>query len=203
MQSAFLPARPPQQRRRTMNSKMITSTITWIAIVALLLSVGRLAAQTADSEAITKLLMQVKVHAAEADNDANTLESYTRGNIHWQTHANQITRIKEHVNDLINDSNEMSSLRSSGSPWQQEAIDHINDLLPQVSARLTAMINHLNDNRSRTKLQAFSDYIRENQRLINKAHEMINDYADYSEAKAKSEALEEELQLTAASETGQ
>lgn len=186
-----------------MNPKTIMSAITRIAIIALLLPVGMLAAQTTDSVQISKLLTEVKMHAAAADDDANTLEGYTRGNLHYQTHATQITRIKEHVNDLIRDSNQMSSLRPLGSPWQQEAIDHVNELLPQMAAHLTAMINHLKENQSKTNLPPFHDYIRQNQRLINKAHEMVNDYVDYGEAKAKADALEKELQLTAPSSAGQ
>jgi wobble nucleotide-excising tRNase len=186
-----------------MNPKTMMSAIMRIAILALLLPVGMLAAQTTDSEAITKLMLQVKAHATQADEDAATLESYTRGRMHFQSHATQITRIKEHVNDLIRDSNEMSSIRHLGSPWQQEMIDHVNELLPQISSHLTAMIVHLKENQSRTMLPPFRDYVLQNQRLINKAHEMINDYMDYGAAKSRAEALEKELQLSTDASAGQ
>lgn len=185
-----------------MNPKSIVSAITRIAIVALLFPVGTLAAQ-ADSDAISKLMVQVKAHSAAANEDANTLESYTRSNLHWQSHATQINRIKEHVNELIRDSNELSSLRPEGSPWQQEAIDRIDAILPQMAAHLTGMINHLNDNKSQTHLQPYREYVKTNQRLINKAHEMVNDFVDFGEAKAKAETLEKELQLTTEASTAQ
>lgn len=186
-----------------MKPKSMMSAVSRIAMVALLLPVGMLAAQSADSEAVSKLLAEVKTHAAEADKDADTLESYTRSNLQYKTHATQITRVKEHVNDLIRDFNEMSLLRHLGSPWQQEAIDHINELLPQMAAHLTAMIGYMKENQSGTNLQPFRDYIHENKRLISKAHEMINDYVDYGEAKAKADALEKELQLTTPSTSGE
>ncbi|SPE29843.1 hypothetical protein SBA5_720014 [Candidatus Sulfotelmatomonas gaucii] len=68
-----------------------------------------LAAQNPDSTTISKLLEDVKSHAALADDDAHTLASYTRSNVGWQTHGTQLTRIKEHVNDLVRDGNQMSS----------------------------------------------------------------------------------------------
>lgn len=184
-----------------MNSKSITSAITRIALIALLLPVGTLAAQT-DSGAISKLLVQVKTHAAEAADDANTLESYTRANLHYQSHATQINRMKEHVNELIRDSNELSALRSEGSPWQQEAIDRIQEILPQMASHLTGMINHLNDNKSKTHMQTYREFVQSNQRLINKAHEAIDDFVDYDEAKAKADSLEKDLQLPAEASAG-
>lgn len=177
-----------------MNPKSMMAAITRIAIVALLLPVGMLAAQT-DSDAISKLLVQVRTHAAEASDDATTLESYTRGNLHYQSHATQINRMKEHVNELIRDSNELTSLRPEGSPWQQEAIDRIQEILPQMASHLTGMINHLNDNKSKTHMPAYREYVRTNQRLIDKAHQTIDNFVDYDEARAKADSLEKQLQL--------
>lgn len=184
-----------------MKPKSIMSAITRIALVALLLPVGTLAAQV-DSQAISKLLVQVKTHAAEASDDADTLESYTRGNMHYQSHATQINRMKEHVNELIRDSNELNSLRAEGSAWQQEAIDRIQEILPQMASHLTGMINHLNDNKSKTHIPAYREYVRTNQRLINKAYETIENFVDYDEAKAKADSLEKELQLPTEASAG-
>lgn len=171
------------------------------AIVAFMLPACRLAAQNADSPAVSKLLEEVKSHAAWADEDAHTLASYTRSDIGWQTHGKQLTVIKEHVNDLIRDSNQLVSVRDEGSPWQQEAIDRISNLLPEMASNLTATIQHLNDNKNHTNLKPYQDLAKANETIIHKAHEIIADFVDYSQAKAKSDALEKQLQLPAASES--
>ncbi|HEV2132797.1 MAG TPA: hypothetical protein VGR47_00915 [Terracidiphilus sp.] len=185
-----------------MKSFRLANLATGIAIVAFMLPACRLAAQNADSPAVSKLLEAVKSHAALADEDAHTLASYTRSDIGWQTHGKQLTLIKEHVNDLISDSNQLNAMRDEGSPWQQEAIDRIGTLLPEMASNLTSTIDHLNDNKNRTSLKPYRDLAKANETVIHKAHEIIADFVDYSQAKAKSETLEKQLQLPAASESG-
>lgn len=185
-----------------MKSFSFFATLCRFSVLALLLPGGMLAAQNADSPAVSKFLDQVKSHAAQADDDAHTLASYTLSNLDWRTHSTQLAAIKEHVNSLIRDSNAMAAMRDEGSPWQQEAIDQISSLLPEMASHLNATIDHLNDNQKHVNLPPYRDLARTNQTIIHKAHEMIADFVDYSEAKAKAEALEKQLQARAAAETG-
>jgi uncharacterized protein YkvS len=185
-----------------MKSLTFLTTISRLAILALLLPAGMLAAQNPDSPAITKLLDEVKSHAAQADDDAHTLASYTLSNLDWRTHASELNRIKEHVNDLIRDGNQLNTMRDEGSTWQQEAVDRIGGLLPEMASHLTATIDHLNDNQRHVNLPMYRDLALNNQTIIHKAHEIIADFVDYSEAKEKADALEKQLQLPAASESG-
>lgn len=186
-----------------MNIRTILRSLTRIVAIMLFLApVGMLAAQQADSAAISKLLPEVKLHAANAERDADTLESYTRNTLNWESHAAQIHMIRQHVNDLIQDSNELSRLRPEGSPWQQQAIDHINKLLPQISTHLSAMINHLSENQRSVNSPKFRDYLRTNYKLIHTAHEAIDNWADYNEVKWKANALEQQLQVAAAQNPG-
>jgi hypothetical protein len=185
-----------------MKSHTLLNTISRLAILALLLPAGMLAAQNPDSAAVSKLLEEVKSHAAVADDDSHTLASYTLSRLDWRSHAKQLTVIKEHVNNLISDSNQLTSMRDEASPWQQEAIDRISSLLPEMASHLTATINHLNDNQNRIHMKQYRDLATNNQTIIHKAHEIISDYVDYGEAKAKVDALEKQLQLPPAPETG-
>jgi uncharacterized phage infection (PIP) family protein YhgE len=184
-----------------MKSLTFVTTISRLAVLALLLPVGMLAAQNPDSPAVSKFLEEVKSHAALAEDDADTLASYTLSNLDWKTHGNQLNRMKEHVNDLIRESNQLSSMRDEGSPWQQEAIDRISALLPEMASSLTETINLFNTNKNQTKMKPYRDLTKYNQTLIQKAHEIISDFVDYSEAKAKAGALEKELQLPADSDS--
>jgi hypothetical protein len=185
-----------------MKSHTLVNTISRLAILVLLLPAGMLAAQNPDSASISKLLQEVKSHAALADDDAHTLASYTLSKLDWSTHANQLTVIKEHVNNLVRDSNRLASMHGEGSPWQQEAIVQITGLLPEMVAHLNATINHLNENKNRVHMKPYCDLALNNQTIIHNAHEIISDYVDYGEAKAKADVLEKQLQLPAASEAG-
>lgn len=185
-----------------MNPLALVNSVTRIAILALLLPVSLLAAQNPDSSCITKLLAEVKVHAALADDDAATLASYTQSNLNWRTHGVRLNQIKEHVNDLIRDGNQLSSMRAEGSLWQQEAIDGFTPLLPVIAEHLTATIIHLKENRTELQFPAYRDYVLANEKMINKANHAISDWVDYGEAKERADSLEKELQLSGSSNKG-
>lgn len=142
-------------------------------------------AQNSDSTEINNLLKQVKTHAVSAEDDAQTLESYSFSAMGFQSHANRLTQIKEHANDLIADFNKLGELRSSGSPWQQEAIDRIQPLLQSMSSQMTGTINHLNQNQSQVNMPPYRDHVKATSKLMTKTARLIADYADYAETKAE------------------
>jgi len=152
-------------------------------------------AQNSDSPAISGLLQESKEHAVLAREDAEQLEAYTRSKISWQSHANRLIQMKEHANDLIKDFNKLSSLRDQGSPWQQEAIDHVTPLLQQMSDHLSATINHFNENKSSVHMPPYVGYAKANWELMDKTSRLISDFVDYDEAKAKTDALEKTMDL--------
>jgi light-regulated signal transduction histidine kinase (bacteriophytochrome) len=154
-------------------------------------------AQTADSEQISKLLSRAKSHAVMAENDAATLESYTRSKMDWQSHARQLERIKEHVNELGQLNKQLSDSRAEGSPWQQTAIDQVDMRLREMADLLTGTIRHLNDNPSQVHMQAYRDYVKSNGELTSRIAKMIDDFVDYDEAKSKAASLEQKLELPA------
>ena len=173
------------------------SSIARIAILALLLPAGLLAAANPDSAAISKLLQSAKAHATAADSDADTLVTYSRSGVSWLTQGNQLNLIKEDVNNLIRDSNKLASMRDEGSPWQQRAIDRITALLPEIANQLTATINYLNRNLNRASMEPYCDNVRTDYALMRNAHETIAGFADYGKAKAEMEARETPSQLSA------
>lgn len=183
-----------------MNMRIIHSVL---AISAMLMSAAALAAQNSDSAKITALLQHAKDHAVRANLDAEQIEGYTRSQVDWRAHSDQLNRMREDFNELAKDAAALTAARDEGSAWQQEAIDDVNPLLRSMADHLTAMIQHLGDNQNRVHMPPYVDYAKANYELSNRLHRMISDYVDYAEAKAKAEALEQKLVAPAQPNPGQ
>jgi len=162
-----------------MRNMLLVATLKKIAIFGLLLVLPSFArAQSADSRAITDLMKHAREHAALAEDDAAKLESYTRSNISWRSHATRLVHMKEHANDLIEDFNQLSSMRPNGSPWQQEAIDRVNPLLHEMADHLQATIDHFNENQSKVHMPPFRGYARANLELMTRTNQLITDFVE-------------------------
>jgi hypothetical protein len=172
-----------------------------VMAIAFTLGVRTMPAQSQDSEGISKLLALAKSHAAQVENDAATLESYTRSKVGWQSNAQKLSEIKEHINALGKVNKDLDDERALGSPWQQKAIDQIDPLLREMANVLTVTIMHLNDHPSQVHLSAYRDYAHANSELASKTAGMIRDFVDYDEAKSKAESLEAKLELSTSEKT--
>lgn len=173
----------------------VANVVRGIVLLAIMTSGLVVKAQNEDSARINDLFNTVREHAVLAENDAELLDSYLRSHVSWETHSRKIATMKEHVNNLIADFNEAKTLRPEGSPWQQEAIDQIEPLLNGMAEHMNATINHLNANQSRVNMPPWRDYVRANRDYANRAAELIRDFVQYGEAKAKADSLEKKLEL--------
>lgn len=170
-----------------------------LASLALLAGLGlsTAVAQKPDSEELSNLLSEAKSHAALVEEDASSLEDFTRTKLAWRTHATKLNQIKEHVNDLGKLNKQLSDLRGQGSPWQQKAIDQIDPLLREMAAQLTTTINHLNDNNANIHMRQYREYAEANHLLANRMAELVRDFVEYDKATFKAESLESKLDLPA------
>ncbi len=152
--------------------------------------------QTKDSVAISDALHEARSHAAVVQDDAATLDSYTRSQMSWQSHARHLQRMKEHANDLMSDFNKLQGLKAEGSPWQQEAIDRIDPLLREMANHLNATIDHLNNNQSQVQMQPYRDYVDANLDVMTRARDAIADFVSYGEARSTADDLEQKLEMS-------
>ena len=180
-----------------MKTRLILRISIGLAIAALFLVIkGPVAvAQNADSAEISSLLSEAQHHAALLDDDADQLVGYTRSKLNWKSHAQQLESMKTHVNNIGKIAAQLKDLRSEGSMWQQQAIDQIHPLLQEMADHLTATINHVNENQQQVHMPTYEDYARGNHELASQASQLIKDYVNYDKAKAKSQALEQKLEL--------
>lgn len=151
-------------------------------------------AQSTDSDKINTLFKQTKIHALEAESDAELLVVYSRSNMSWRSHAERINEIKSHIHDLGRDFADAQALREEGSDWQKNAIDEIEPLIRAMADHLSASIKHLNENQNRTQFQPWMDYVKADREFAKKTANLLSDYVTYGESKARSEALEKRLQ---------
>lgn len=167
------------------------------ALVALFLSsCAIVGAQRTDSKRISDLFAEIKQHASLAENDAQTLESFTRSpSMSWRGHAHQLSLTREHVKDLLNDYNQATRLRDEGSPWQQEAIDQLQPVLKGMADHLNAALDYQRENPTHVKMPPWVDYVRGNAEYATKASTLIHDLVDYESARSTADSLQQQMKL--------
>ena len=74
---------------------------------------------------VAKLLSEAKTLTFHLKKDAVTMESYTRMNVSWESHAAAINQNREHVNALGRQVTKLKDARNTASPWQKTAFDRI------------------------------------------------------------------------------
>jgi hypothetical protein len=167
------------------------------------LVVGLLAASTLmaatdvpDSEQVSKLLSEAKTMAFQLKEDAATMESYTRMNVSWESHAVAINQIRDHVNAIGKQVAKLKEARNSASPWQKTAIDRINPFLDELSGYTEAVIEHINGEKKHS-IADYKDYLEANSDYASDLAAMISDFVDYGKAKQRMERLELKREIPA------
>jgi hypothetical protein len=151
---------------------------------------------TPDSAQITQLLNDAKSHAVEAEEDAATLESYTRSRVSWKLHTYELDSMKKHVNEMGKIASDLQNLEATGSDWQKQAIHQVMPLLRDMAGNLNKTIEHLNENQSQIHMTSYREYTRTNYELAKRTADLIRDFVDYDQALAKATALEDKLELS-------
>lgn len=168
----------------------------YLPITALLLGMVLLASgwtpAFGDSAEASKLLQDVRMEAAQLRRDSTQMETYTRSQLTWQSHATQINAIKEHINKSGKILADLHSARDGAEPWQQDAIDRITPLLQEMASNTESIISHLND-RQQTWHPEYEGYVKSNAELATNLSKLIGDYVDYDNAKSRTQGLEQKL----------
>lgn len=176
-------------------SRILSVPAILIALTLLMAGPSRVAAQTTTPSHVDQLLTEAEHFANRAADDSEELETYTRTKAGWETHAQQLERIREHVNHLGEIVQQLNEVRSEALPWQQTAIDRINPLMHEMAMQLTTTIEHLTQNQSRVHMKPYQDYARATYTVNSRAAKVISDIVEYGQAKAKADSLEQQLEL--------
>jgi hypothetical protein len=153
------------------------------------------AAAVPDSEHVTKLLSDAKTMAFQLKEDADMMESFTRVNVSWESHADAITVIKDHVNELGKIETRLKGARADAAPWQKTAIDRITPFVDELGGYTSAVIEHINANPRHLNTAEYKDYLEANVDYSSDMAAMIADFVNYGKTKARFERLTDKLEL--------
>jgi len=180
-----------------MNKRKLITRMTVVA--GLLMASGITnAAEVPDSEQVSKLLSEAKTMAFQLKEDAETMESYTRSNTTWESHAGAIAQIKERVNALGRQVTKLKDAKANASPWQKTAIDRINPCLDELSAYTEAVIERINKQPKLLATAEYKDYLEANADYAGDLAAMIDDFVDYGRMKKRLERLTSKLEVPVA-----
>jgi hypothetical protein len=158
------------------------------AILVLLFSAAAMATDVA------ALFQEARTVAAQLSRDAVTMESFTRSNLTWQSHATQVTQIREHINRAGSILSEMHAARAGASPGHQEAIDRITPVLKELASNTESIINHLNQTPRHLTNPTYQQYLASNMELSRELAASIRDTVDYDATRARMEELQAKLE---------
>lgn len=140
------------------------------------------------------LFQQARTVAAQLNRDAVTMESYTRMNLTWQSHAAQVNLMRDHVNRAGSILSDMQAARAGAKPWHQEAIDRITPVLKELASNTESIINQLNENSKRLRFPAYQQYLRSNMELARELSTAVSNIVDYDNTRTRMAELSEKLE---------
>jgi hypothetical protein len=139
---------------------------------------------------LTALFQEARTTATQLNRDAETMESFTRSNLNWQSHSAQITQIKDHINKAGSILSQMQAARAEAKPWHQDAIDGITPALKELASNTESIISHLNENPRRLKDPTYMQYLKSNAQSAREPAAAVGNVVDYDRTRTKMEELE-------------
>jgi hypothetical protein len=162
-----------------------------IALAASVIFPALAAAQ--DSPHIFKLLLEAKHQAFQLNRDASEMETFnwTAVPMSFQSHTEQLIKMKDDVNTLVRQVMKLDEARGSAAPWQQAAIDRITPVLNELASNTTGAIELFNDNPKNRSNGEYEDYIEANAAASARLASMVSDYVHYGREQRRLARLSE------------
>ncbi len=142
----------------------------------------------------SQLLKDIQSASNALSRDAATLESYTRGGLHWESHAGQLTTAMSHINRIGERLDRLQAIRHAAAPWQQQAIDRIVPVAVNLAERTEAAIEHLNENQGYLWAPSYTDHLK----AISDHSDRLKRAVDLHLEMARTQDRLEELRIKAA-----
>lgn len=151
--------------------------------------------KAADEEGVSKLLAEAKTQSYVVSVDAATLESFTRSNYSWQSHALEVNHMRDDINAAAKTVTALNAAKGQAAAWQVTAIGRIIPFMQEIAADTTAAIEYINKNQGRLQMKEYQDYLRENSQTSGELATLIAHFVDYGNHKSRYDSLKNTLEL--------
>ncbi len=158
------------------------------------------AGDSAEADHVAAILSDSKMQAFQLKEDASLMESYTRSNLGWESHAGAVSRIKDDVNRMSALLTQLQNARNGAAAWQQAAIDRIMPVAKELASNTTSAIEALNKNPRQLSTPAYQEYL---EAINDSAHNLaaiIADFTDYGKTKERLDRLAKKLEIPASAQ---
>lgn len=139
----------------------------------------------------SSLLKEVQSTATLLTRDAAILQSYSRGVLSRESHADRITTVKHHINTMGKKLNRLQAIRHLVAPWQQQAIDSVVPPAVMLAAHTEAAIEHLNERRNNLWHPDYASHLRGIYDRSGQVKEAVNLHLEMAVTQDKLERLQE------------
>jgi hypothetical protein len=170
----------------------VTMLAGWVAIAT-----PARAAESAQADKVSSILSAAKIQAFQLKEDADVLETYTRSNVSWESHADAIDRMKENVNQMGHLLAELQDNRKNAAPWQQAVIDRIIPVAKELASNTTSAIETLNKNPRSINTGPYQEYVEALYDSANNLASTIANFTEYGKTKERMERLANKLEIPA------
>jgi hypothetical protein len=154
-----------------------------------------LAKNAAESDPVFKLLTEAKTMAFQLKDDAVTMESFSRMNLSWESHAVAINQIKEHLNALGRQAAKLKDAKATALPWQKTVIERMAPYLDELEGYTEAVIERINEKPTLLTTPEYKDFLEANADYAGDLAAMIGQFVDYGRTKDRLERLTNELEV--------
>jgi Na+-transporting methylmalonyl-CoA/oxaloacetate decarboxylase gamma subunit len=181
-----------------MRPKIIRQCFGIVALLAAMLLMGRLNVQATpeeDNKEVSRLLEDIKNQAADLKRDSDELESFTRSDVSWESHAVELDQIKDRINTIGKTISRLRALENSASPWQREAIERIIPVAEKLASNTTAAIEHLRKDPQKIHESQYQKYVKSNAEAASQLAALIKDFVEYGKTRTTLEAYERRLEV--------
>jgi hypothetical protein len=181
-----------------MTRKIMRYCFGMVALLAALLLMARLdvkATPEEDNKEVSKLLEDIKAQATDLQRGSDELETFTRSEVSWQSHADELERVKERVNTIGKTIGKLQSLENSASPWQRETIERIIPVAQKLASNTTAAIEHLGKDPLKIHEPQYQEYVKSNAEAASHLASLIKDFMEYGKTRTTLEAYERKLEV--------
>lgn len=148
----------------------------------------------------TGLLQDVQTEASQVRQHAANLQTYGRENVvDWQSHADQLDRVRAEVNDMGAKLCRLQEIRRVLAPWQQAAIDRIAPQIRLIADNAKDAIQFANNNQEALWQPVYTKYIANLYHEGQSVSTTVNDFEEYAHTRTAYRELQKTLGMKTAS----